>query len=460
MPALNYYLTNSVDAQNWCALSESAQSAATTGSGWTVGTGATLHSELESGVERASSTFVGTTPPDGTLDATLGDALRTPSPKTGSFVSGNWTVNVGVIAVSNGGAQDGRIRFRLLRSANADGSSATEITAGQIQCGLVTNLATSAEQVSGTTTFNPGAFSLNNEYLFIQVAWERTGAGGMTTSDVLLRTGTASTGTQIVTATFTEILPADGSSAGAGAATGVGSATAAAAGSGAGAGVATAASASVIAAAGTSVGIATIDGQGEAVTGGPTIVEADGSAAGVGSVTGVASATVGADGAANGSGASTGSASAIGTAVASAAGTGAVAGAGAGTSQAAASSAGVATVAAVGEDANIPMSDGVSAGSSSVAAAGAAIATSNSGSAGGATALGDSQTVARAEINGVGVAVCDAESAAMWAALAAASGQATVVAGGIDAAVPQVKLVRVAGVQGSVARAAAVLGRR
>lgn len=200
MAAKTLYLTTS-EVDNWCSLSESAQTAATTASGWTVSTGATNHSELESGVERAASTFTGTTVPDGSLDSTLGDAFRA-GPFTGNFANANWTFQFAVRAVTNGGAQDGRIRFRLFKGPNADGSSATEITAAQQQASEVLNVATGADSNS-TLTFNPGAFSVENDYLFVQVAWERTGAGGMTNADVLLRTGSSGpAGTHIVTADF------------------------------------------------------------------------------------------------------------------------------------------------------------------------------------------------------------------------------------------------------------------
>lgn len=95
------------------------------------------------------------------------------------------------------------MRCRLFRGPNQDGSSATEITSAQQQGGLVSDLATTVTQVS-TATFNPGAFSITNEYIFIEIAWERTGAGGMTTSDVNARIGNGSgTGSRVVTADFT-----------------------------------------------------------------------------------------------------------------------------------------------------------------------------------------------------------------------------------------------------------------
>jgi hypothetical protein len=188
----------------WSRLSESGETAANTGFGWTVDTGATNHSEYASGVERAAATFVDTAPPDGSLDLSLRDAFRTELPLNGSFSSGNWEFHFVVRAGNTGGAQDGRVRFRLLKGSNSDGSGATEITAEQKQASIVSDVSTSAD-FDSTLTVNPGAITLTFEYLFIQVAWERTGAGAAGNSDINFRTGTdASTGTRIITSDFTQ----------------------------------------------------------------------------------------------------------------------------------------------------------------------------------------------------------------------------------------------------------------
>jgi hypothetical protein len=166
--------------------------------GWVVGTGATNHSEFATRTNRASSTFTGTTVPDGSLDTTLKDAWRSDQALTGDFASANWTVHFAAIGVTQAGAQDGRMRCRLFK-ANADGSSATEITSAHQQGGLITNLSTT-QQVS-TATFNPGAFSVAGQYIFVQLAWERTGAGGMSTTDVAMRVG--DTASRVISSDFT-----------------------------------------------------------------------------------------------------------------------------------------------------------------------------------------------------------------------------------------------------------------
>jgi hypothetical protein len=198
-----FYLRSDL-ANSWSRLSETGETAANTGFGWTVDTGATNHSEYASGLERAAATFVDTTPPDGSLDLTLKDAFRTETTLNGAFASGNWVFHFVVRAGNNGGSQDGRVRFRLLKGSNSDGSGATEITAEQKQASIVSDVSTSAD-FDSTLTVNPGAITLSFEYLFIQVAWERTGAGAAGNSDINFRTGTdASTGTRIITSDFTQ----------------------------------------------------------------------------------------------------------------------------------------------------------------------------------------------------------------------------------------------------------------
>ncbi len=201
MPAINWYLT-ATTANSWRTVDEATQGAARSTDGWVVGTGSTNHSAYEVGVERAATTFANTTPPSGTLDTGLKDAFRTTNAYNGDFASANWTFTFSVQATTNGGAQDGRVRFRLIK-ANADGSSATEITAAQQQASIVTDVATTGTFESSLTV-NPGAINLANQHLFIQIAWERTGAGGMTNSDINWITGSsASVGTRIVSANFT-----------------------------------------------------------------------------------------------------------------------------------------------------------------------------------------------------------------------------------------------------------------
>ena len=204
MATKRWYLWNdTILGGGWQTLGDAPTGANTLPTGWVVGTGSTNHSEFASGTggDRASSTFTGTTVPDGTLDTTLKDAFRVMDSITGTFASGNWTFQFAVVSTVQSGAADGQIVFRLIK-ANADGSSATEITSAQQSASVCTNVA--GTDINGTLTFNPGAITFTNQYLFVQVAWKRTGAGGMTTTNIRLRTGSSSTvGTTILSSDFT-----------------------------------------------------------------------------------------------------------------------------------------------------------------------------------------------------------------------------------------------------------------
>lgn len=197
-----WFATNSLVGTVWQEMSETSPGADATSSpnvGWTVGTTGAAISSFDSGTEKAWATQAGQ--PDGSLDATAGDALRTTNTYTGTFATGTWTLNFAAIAVTLGGTQDGRILFRLLRSPNADGSGATEITSGALTGSTVTNLAASTQQTSSGTTSSIPSFAVNNEYIFCQLAWEITGVGAMSTNDVIMRIGT--TATRLVSPTFT-----------------------------------------------------------------------------------------------------------------------------------------------------------------------------------------------------------------------------------------------------------------
>jgi hypothetical protein len=205
MATITWYLTNN-SASIGSDLSTSdpgAEAYRSPTTGWIVSTGSTNRSEYYNDVERAAATFSGTTVPDGTLDTTNGDFWVSPTTLNGSFASANWTISVCVRAQTVGGAQDGLAYARIFRGPNQDGSSATEVTSAATAGTTTTDLATSATQTS-TITVNPGAFAVRNEYIFVQIAWERTGAGGMTTSDVNIRIGNASSaGSRVLTSDFT-----------------------------------------------------------------------------------------------------------------------------------------------------------------------------------------------------------------------------------------------------------------
>ncbi len=202
MPSLTLYCKNTTLSpfQEMSETSPGAEANSSPAMGWVVGTGSTLTAAMAAGTKVPVANFVDTTHPDGVLDTTNGDGFRSLNTYTGSFASELWTWSGAFIGLTQAGTQDGFCRVRLFRSTNANGSGATEITAGAQTGSTVTNLSAATQQASGIS-FNPGAFSLSNEYLFLQVAWTRTGAGGMSTTDVIFRYGTF--GCRLATATFT-----------------------------------------------------------------------------------------------------------------------------------------------------------------------------------------------------------------------------------------------------------------
>jgi hypothetical protein len=127
---------------------------------------------MEAGVVRATTAFSGTAQPSGGPDNTLKDCWRSDKKLTVDIPSGTWTIPVPFIASAEGQEGAGcRVRVRLWRSANADGSTPTEITSGASVGSTVTNLQSEAASIS-TVTVALGALSWTAQYLFLQVALE------------------------------------------------------------------------------------------------------------------------------------------------------------------------------------------------------------------------------------------------------------------------------------------------
>ena len=135
----------------WQSLTETAQTAASLTTGGSSARASTNSSEHESGAagDRASTTFVGNTVPDGTLDTTS-QRRFSHAVLDGAFAAGNWTFQFAVSRPTQAGAADGQIVFRLIRRTR--GSGATEITSAQQSASACTNVAT---DVNGTLTSTP-----------------------------------------------------------------------------------------------------------------------------------------------------------------------------------------------------------------------------------------------------------------------------------------------------------------
>jgi len=200
MAAKTFYLVNSAGPGTTSGSLQdggSAPTTATTGTGWTVGTGSTNYARMAYGSKVASGSFATGPYPNTTF--TLAASWQSQNTINGSFAAGTWTFNIPVIAVTAGGAQSGAAYVRVWRSANANGSSGTQITTASVTLSTVTSLSTSTQQIS-TGTVSMAAATLTNEYLFIEIAWRRTVAGGGTTADVVIRVGSAGT---VVTTEYT-----------------------------------------------------------------------------------------------------------------------------------------------------------------------------------------------------------------------------------------------------------------
>jgi hypothetical protein len=134
----------------------------------------------------------GPTAGTGTAATTAGDSFVA-GPLTGTFSSGVWNYTLNLRASIAGAV--GHVNVRTWRSVNANGASATQIIANT--AGAIVTLSTTADVNSGIT-YNPGALTFNNEYLFFQTEWQETTKGTTTNNNVLFRAGT----TSITTAPF------------------------------------------------------------------------------------------------------------------------------------------------------------------------------------------------------------------------------------------------------------------
>src|SRR5262245_60718281 len=153
MPTKTWYATSSLVSvhQEMSETDPGTEAFASPVTGWVVGTTGSGSGAFNSQTE--SSTFSGTNP-DGSIDTATGDCLRTTNPYTGDFASGNWTVNF-CVRSNTAVAGQGRADVRLFRSANADGSGATQITSAA-QTGSTITSSTSTT-TNSSVTFNPGA---------------------------------------------------------------------------------------------------------------------------------------------------------------------------------------------------------------------------------------------------------------------------------------------------------------
>jgi hypothetical protein len=146
------------------------------------------------------SSFTSTVQPDGVIDNVHGDCLRSENTYRGQFAAGTWTFTFGLRPNIVDANQPGfLLRFRVFRSTDPGGLNTAEVTTATVATGLVTDNTTNSQSATGSWS-NP-AFSLNNEYLFIELAGETQNfQAASNTLTWILQQGNAYT---IVTSPFT-----------------------------------------------------------------------------------------------------------------------------------------------------------------------------------------------------------------------------------------------------------------
>jgi hypothetical protein len=157
-------------------------------------TGTSATTSASSFIDSTSGPTAGT----GAAGTTSGDSFCTPTALSGTFANTAWTFALNMRAGVAG--LNGIMRCRVWKSANADGSSATALTASTLVTSAAAALSTSADTNLGFT-WSPGAITLTNQYLFFQLEWKEsaTTAGSSNTDTALFRINTST----ITTPSFT-----------------------------------------------------------------------------------------------------------------------------------------------------------------------------------------------------------------------------------------------------------------
>lgn len=207
MATKTFRLANATDNNFQRMVDGVDQAAATLGTGWVVGKTATANSsEMLVGTERAASTFsteAGTPKPSGLITGASANAFRSQVPLDGIFANANWTLTLVWRSVTTAHSGTLRVRVRVFKGPNADGSGATELT-GSTQVGTTSGVGSTSADVTSTVTWSPGGvLAFAGEYLFVAVAMEIVTASGSNTADADFRTGSGiTTGTRVLTSEF------------------------------------------------------------------------------------------------------------------------------------------------------------------------------------------------------------------------------------------------------------------
>lgn len=118
----------------------------------------------------------------GATNLTAGDSFITPTAYTGSFVAGTWTLTFNMIATTAG--LNGRLGLRVWASVNADGSSARELTSGEIfQPTSPSSTAITTTATAFTFSWSAPAITLTSEYVFFQLEYQEGSSAGSNNND-------------------------------------------------------------------------------------------------------------------------------------------------------------------------------------------------------------------------------------------------------------------------------------
>ena len=160
-----------------------APTGAITTTGWTVGTRAVGQtSAMLAGTKRLATTF---TAPDSIPSFTATSSWRSENALAGTFTNANWSFAFRFRAAVLSSAQSVAAKFRVWKSANADGSGATELTSG-VQTASATGVLSAGATSSSSFSWSPGAvLSFLNEYLWIQCELSIAIAGTNASADAM-----------------------------------------------------------------------------------------------------------------------------------------------------------------------------------------------------------------------------------------------------------------------------------
>ena len=184
--ALTFYLSNTdLSAGILDTLTKAAPSVLDEAQGWTVATKAAPNFSIHyPDTTRAASTFVTTEP---SVFSAYG--YRTTNAMTGRFDTGTWALAYKVKSGATYYAMTGTLRFRLWRSVNANGSGATQITAGWTASATISWTAQNQYKTGTITSASITGFALAGEYLFLELEWSATVSGGNSAAKVYVCVG-------------------------------------------------------------------------------------------------------------------------------------------------------------------------------------------------------------------------------------------------------------------------------